>query len=148
MNYILKITQLKMKKDDKRYKVDDQRVIIDEIMNMRLLELKSKSTVVKFLKNKYKISDNQCYLYIKKTESKIAEIYDNKIEFGLELAISKLESIQEKALIKDDLKLALATEIELSKLKGLYTIKIEQSIKEDIPLFSDDDLDENENEDD
>ena len=133
-----------MKQTDKRYKVGDKKVVIEEIMKMRLKKLMSKASIVEFLKDKYKISSNQCYSYIKQTEQKVAELYEHRILYSLELAISKLESIQEQAMAREDLKLALATEIELSKLKGLYTIKIEQTTKEDIPLFSDDDLNKNE----
>jgi len=113
------------------------------ITYMRLKELKSKYTICEWLVNQYSISKVRAYELIKTMENNIAEIYEHDNKKTLEKAIAKLEAIQEAAMDAGKVKEALACEIELNKIKGLYTIKIETSDKKEVMLFPDINYDEN-----
>lgn len=121
-------------------KIPDREAAIRTITHMKLIQGRSKYSIAQWIINQYSVSKVAAYKLINEMEAEIVDLHKQVIEDHVALAISKFESIQEAAFISGNLKVALASEVEISKLKGLYTVKIEQTNKEDIPLFSDDDL--------
>lgn len=125
-------------------KIPDRPAAIRTIKHMKLSQGRSKYNIAQWLINQYDISTQAAYKVISEMEKEIAALYEDDKEDHVALAIAKLEMYQEAAFIAGKFKDAIQCEIEISKLKQLYVIKVEQTNKEDIPLFSDDDLDNEE----
>lgn len=121
-------------------KIKDRPAAIRTILHMKLSQGRSKYNIAQWIINQYDVSVQAAYKLISEMEKSIAEMYVDDKEDHVALAIAKLEMYQEAAFVAGKFKDAIQCEVEISKLKQLYTIKIEQTNKEDIPLFSDDDL--------
>ena len=87
-------------------------------------------------KMQWGIEKNQSHLYKKEAYNKLNEGMLEQRQADLRLAISSLKKQYVAAEKADDHKLAFQIQTEINKLQGLHTIKIEQKIEGEKPLFS------------
>lgn len=121
----------------KQNKVPDLPKTISDITYMRTTGMRSKYSIAQWLMNQFDISKVYAYKIIKMMEDELSETYKDDAINHLNNTIARFEAIAEEAMIRGNINAALKAEAEIAKLKGLYTIKIETTNKEDIPLFPD-----------
>lgn len=110
----------KKKKEYKNSKYKKEEVI-EAVIDLRLKQNKSITTIIEVLKEDYGYKTTQCYQYIKWAQEKVAEAYSEKHLKLIEDAIGQMESRMEG--VTND-RVWLEYQKELNKLRGLYEEKI------------------------
>lgn len=124
----------------KQNKIPDLPKTISDITYMRTTGMRSKYSIAQWLMNQFNISKVYAYKVIKLMEEELTEAYKEDALNQLTNTIARFEAMAEEAMNQGNINAAIKAEEHIAKLKGLYTIKIEQTNKQDIPLFSDEDL--------
>lgn len=99
--------------------------IINEIVDMRISDMKSRKFIVDHLKTKYGYKNSYSYQLIQVANKKIEKLYADKFEQNSKEAKAQLEEMLQKAIEFNNDKLALSIRQELNKLLGLYQDKID-----------------------
>lgn len=99
---------------------------IGEVAEM-LIECKNRQNIVLYSSEKWSIGERQTDKYIAKARELILEEITKDLEYDYAIAIKRYEDLYRKALIKEDYRLALSINKEISTLQGVHKIKIEHS---------------------
>lgn len=121
----------------KRKNIDkiEKEQIKAELLELRVKQGFSTTTIIKHLEEKYDMAEATAYKYLKEVKQEMTKHYDEIKHDALADSIYYLENLLEKAMMNEQHKTALEIQKELNKVNQLYIEQKQIEIKTEKPLF-------------